>query len=120
MANQLFKNVNITGVSLKSIQPQYSQKSWSMIEIRRSSFMQQFQIEFTLQFNMNKDGAGTGEVQAFLAKYSQGAFFDFPMGLMDYSGKVTGSVTSTVNTPKGYADITLSNANLEVRNVYSI
>ncbi|EOM9564465.1 hypothetical protein ACLB83_002541 [Escherichia coli] len=91
-------NVKVTNFQIKSTEPIYSNQTWTGQRIMRSTGIQYYQIQFTLNFN----SPALAEVNAFLAQYSQGKPFTLTLGVAGkYHGTQTGSVTSTANISKG-------------------
>lgn len=97
--------IKITNFQIKSTEPVYSNQTWTGQRIMRSTGIQYYEIQFQLSFNT----ASIGEVQNFLAQYSQGKPFTFSLGLLStYRGTQTGSLTSTALVNKGNRVIDLT------------
>lgn len=104
-------NVKITNFTIKSVEPVYSNQSWTGQRIMRSTGIQYNQIQFTLNFT--KDALP--EIQTFLAQYSQGSSFTFSLGIAGaYRGAQTGALTSTATVAKGTRVISTNKNNLAV------
>lgn len=85
-------NVKVTNFQIKSTEPIYSNQTWTGQRIMRSTGIQYYNIQFTLNFNPS----ALTEVNSFLAQYAQGKPFTFSLGVAGtYHGTQTGSVTST-------------------------
>lgn len=110
MAN--FSNdVKITNFTLKTNEPMYSNQSWTGKRIVRSTGIQYYTIQFTLNFI--KDALP--EINQFIAQYSQGAAFNISLGVWGtYRGKQTGSLTSTNSVAAGNIVINTNNNNMAV------
>lgn len=99
-------NVKVTNFQYKSVEPQYSNQNWTGQRIMRSTGIQYYQIQFQLDFNVEH----IGEVNAFLAEYSQGKPFTFSMGhISTYRGSQTGALTSQSMAAKGTKVINTNN-----------
>jgi len=95
--------VKVTNFQLKSVEPMYSNQTWTGQRIMRSTGIQYYEMQFQLSFNA-KD---IGEVNNFLAQYSQGKIFSFSLGhLSTYRGTQTGALTSQAVATKGTRVIT--------------
>lgn len=91
-------NVKVTDFQIKSVEPIYSNQSWTGQRILRSTGIQYNQIQFTLNFN----DTNIGEFNNFIAQYSQGKPFTLSLGHMSvYRGTQTGALTSTSSVNKG-------------------
>lgn len=111
MAVLFSENIKITDFKLSNSQSMYSQRSWTGVEIRRTTGIQYYQIEFTLNFEINQ----RSEVMAFITEYSQGKPFQFNMGhFSTYQGSQVAAVTCTSTVQRGNRNVTLSNNTLEV------
>lgn len=105
------KNIKVNGVALSSTVPQYSQRSWTGEELRRSVGIQYYTMKFTLTFEM-KDRY---EVQSFIAQYQQGKAFTFSLGrLGEYQGTEQGAITVRTLARKGSMNVTTSTNALRV------
>lgn len=103
-------NIKITNVSLSSTIPQYSQRAWSGVELRRSTGIQYYKLEFTLNFEIKN----RGEVLAFITEYQQGKPFTLGLGhLSIYSGSQIGAVSVSKAAAKGTMVVNVSTNNLE-------
>ena len=104
-------DVKITNFILKSNEPMYSNTSWTGQRIVRSTAIQFYQIQFTLNFI--KDAIP--EIQNFLAQYSQGGSFSMSLGIYgEYRGGQTGSLTSTNAVAAGNIVITTNTNNMAI------
>ncbi|HAV1973403.1 TPA: hypothetical protein JG946_003763 [Enterobacter hormaechei subsp. steigerwaltii] len=104
-------NIKITDVSLSSTVPQYSQRSWTGTELRRSVGIQYY----TLKFTLNAEIANRQEIQAFIAEYQQGKPFTLSLGHMaTYNGTQTGAITVSTATSKGSLIVPVSTNTLRV------
>lgn len=104
-------NVKVTNFNIKSVEPMYSNQSWTGQRLIRSTGIQYYQIEFNLNFNMDK----RQEVMAFIAEYSQGKPFTFSLGhLSTYSGNQVGALTASGQANKGQISVNTSTNNLQV------
>ncbi|MCW6030163.1 hypothetical protein [Pantoea sp. JK] len=105
------KNIKIGDFTLSSQEPRYSNRSWTGSQLQRSTGIQYYEIQFTLNFN-KKD---IQEYQSFIAKYGQGAAFSMDLGhLSTYYGSQTASVRATAAAAKGVSAISCSANTLEV------
>ena len=103
-------NVKITNFQHTSVEPIYSNQTWTGQRIMRSTGIQYYKCSFSLSFNPS----AMGEVRSFLAQYAQGQPFTFSLGYAGtYYGIQTGSVTSTALVNKGNMVIPTNN-NLEI------
>ncbi len=94
----LSKNIKVSTVNLKSIEPKYEHQSWTGQIIQRLTGIQYYELEFTMTFN-TKDRS---EVLAFIGEYGQGKIFEMQLGhLSTYVGNQTGAVNSTDVLPAG-------------------
>jgi len=104
-------NIKVTDFQLSSQEPRYSNRSWTGTQITRSTGIQYYQINFTLNFN-KKDIL---EYQNFIAKYGQGAPFKMDLGhLSTYRGVQNVAVAATAPAAKGVYQITCNSNVLEV------
>ena len=104
-------NIKISDFQISSTEPRYSNRSWTGSQIQRSTNIQYYTVQFTLNFN-KKDLA---EYQAFIAKYSQGAAFSIGLGFLgNYTGKQTTAVNATAVAAKGTYQINTNQNSLEV------
>lgn len=104
------QNIKITNVSLSSTVPQYSQRAWSGVELRRSVGIQYYKLDFTLNFEIKN----RGEVLAFIAEYQQGKPFTLSLGHLSlYTGVQTGAVSVSSAAAKGTMIVNVSTNNLE-------
>ncbi|MGX9299885.1 hypothetical protein IAQ00_13645 [Pantoea ananatis] len=104
-------NLKVTDFQLSSNEPRYSNRSWTGTQITRSTGIQYYQINFTLNFN-KKD---IQEYQNFIAKYGQGAPFNMDLGhLSIYKGSQNVAVAATAPAAKGVYQITCNSNQLEV------
>ncbi|EHK6423934.1 hypothetical protein QYN36_003038 [Salmonella enterica] len=113
MANLTFSNnIKLSDFTLSSKSPQYSNQSWTGAVIQRSTGVQWYTFNFTLNFNQRD----RQEVLAFIAEYSQGKLFTIPLGhLSTYKGKQSGAVSSKNDVRRGvYKFTTASAQQLEV------
>lgn len=91
-------NIKVTDVTLSTTVPQYSQRSWTGVELRRSVGIQYYKLQFTLNFEI----INRSEVLAFITEYQQGKPFTLSLGhLSNYKGTQTGAVTATANAAVG-------------------
>lgn len=105
------QNIKIGDFTLSSVEPRYSNRSWAGTQIQRSTGIQYYSIQFTLNFN-KKD---IQEYQNFIARYGQGAAFTMDLGhLSTYRGSQTVPVRAAANAAKGVSAITCSANTLEV------
>lgn len=104
-------NIKVTDFTIKSNEPMYSNQALSGQRIVRSTGIQYYQIQFQLNWNI-KD---LGEVNNFLAQYSQGKSFTMSLGSMGtYRGTQTGSLTASAQANKGASVINTSTNKLAV------
>lgn len=100
------KNVKVNNFQIKSVEPIYSNKTWTGQRIMRSTGIQYYELQFQLSFNV----ADIGEINSFLAQYSQGMPFTFSLGhFSTYRGSQTGALTSEVEAAKGTRVISTNN-----------
>lgn len=105
------KNVKVTNFQIKSTEPIYSNQTWTGQRIMRSTGIQYYQIQFTLNFNPT----ALSEVNSFLAQYSQGQPFTLSLGVAGvYHGTQDGAVTSTGNVTPGNIVIPVSTNTLAI------
>ncbi|MFS7195482.1 hypothetical protein AB6866_04795 [Rahnella inusitata] len=98
--------IKVSNFTLKSVEPAYSNQTWTGQRIIRSTGIQYYKLNFTLNFNI-KDRA---EVDNFLALYSQGKSFQLPLGhLSTYQGIQTGGLVASTAAAKGSRVITATN-----------
>ncbi|MEP9178625.1 hypothetical protein ABKT77_07530 [Enterobacter cloacae] len=91
-------NVKVTNFQLKSVEPIYSNQTWTGQRIMRSTGIQYYQIQFTLNFNASH----SNEYNAFIAQYAQGKPFTMSLGVAGtYRGTQSGSLTASTATAKG-------------------
>ncbi|NIG74192.1 hypothetical protein F3J34_11350 [Klebsiella sp. Ap-873] len=84
-------DIKITDVTLSSTVPQYSQRAWTGVELRRTVGIQYYKLKFTLNFEVKN----RSEVQAFIAQYQQGKPFILSLGqYSQYTGTENGSVAA--------------------------
>ncbi|EPA2040083.1 hypothetical protein ACQ092_000286 [Escherichia coli] len=103
--------IKVTNFQIKSTEPIYSNQTWTGQRIMRSTGIQYYQIQFTLNFNP----ASLNEVNSFLAQYAQGKPFTMSLGLAGtYYGKHTGAVTATALTKPGNMVVPISTNTLAV------
>ncbi|ENV4137235.1 hypothetical protein ACFJ8K_001301 [Escherichia coli] len=103
--------IKITNFQLKSTEPIYSNQTWTGQRIMRSTGIQYYQIQFTLNFN----STALREVNSFLAQYAQGKPFTMSLGVAGtYYGTQTGSVTATALTSPGNMVVPVSTNTLAV------
>lgn len=103
-------NIKITDVQLSSTVPQYSQRSWTGTELRRSVGIQYYKLQFTLNFEIKN----RQEVMAFISEYQQGKPLTLNLGhLSNYQGTQTGAVTATANASKGTMIVSTNNNSLQ-------
>lgn len=104
-------NIKISDFQLQSIEPSYSNKSWTGAQIRRSTGIQYYQLTFNIQFNQ----ADRQEVLNFIAQYSQGKPFSTDLGYYSqYTGNQFATVSSTATVNKGGSVIPCNSNILEV------
>jgi len=104
-------NVKVTNFQIKSTEPIYSNQTWSGQRLLRSTGIQYYQIQFTLNFNPTS----FSEVNNFLAQYAQGKPFTLSLGIAGtYYGTQTGALTSTALINKGSMLIPTSTNTLAV------
>lgn len=104
-------NIKISDFQLQSIEPSYSNKSWTGAQIRRSTGIQYYQLTFNIQFNQ----ADRQEVLNFIAQYSQGKPFSTDLGYYSqYTGNQFSTVSSTATVNKGGSVIPCTSNVLEV------
>ena len=106
-------DVKVTNFQIKSTEPIYSNQTWTGQRIMRSTGIQYYQIQFTLNFNPSS----FAEVNSFLSQYAQGKPFTFSLGVAGvYHGSQEGSVTSTADINKGSILIPTSTNSLSTGN----
>lgn len=113
MANITFSSkIKLSDFTLSSQSPQYSNQSWTGARIQRSTGVQWYTFNFTLNFNQRD----RGEVLAFIAEHSQGKPFRMPLGYMSqYMGTQTGAVSVKNSVNRGvYKFTTNTTQHLEV------
>lgn len=113
MANITFSPaIKLSDFTLSSSSPQYSNQTWTGARIQRSTGVQWYTFNFTLNFNQSD----RLEVLAFISQYSQGKPFTIPLGHMSkYSGKQTGAVSVKNTVQRGvYKFSTNTSQQLEV------
>lgn len=104
-------NIKVTDFQLTSTEPRYSNRSWTGTQIQRSTGIQYYQIQFSLNFHQ-RDSA---EYEKFIAMYSQGKSFSMDLGhLSNYMGKQLTAVSATKVAAKGVYQITTNQNALEV------
>lgn len=104
-------NIKTTGFQLSSTEPMYTNRSWNGALITRSTNIQYYNIQFTLNFNQ-KDHL---EVQQFLAQYSQGRPFTMDLGYLSrYKGIQVAALSTTTTSPAGTYQVNTQPNNLEV------
>jgi len=104
-------NVKVTNFILKPVIPSYSNQSWTGQRIIRSTGIQYYTFQFTLNFT--KDALP--EINKFLANNTQGASFTMPLGIAgEYRGNQTGSLTSTSAVSAGNIVITTNTNVMDV------
>jgi len=104
-------NIKTTNFQLSSTEPQYSNRSWNGSLITRSTNIQYYRIQFTLNFNQ-KDQQ---EIKEFLARYSQSQPFTMDLGYLSrYTGIQNGAVQTTSAATAGTYKINVNQNNLEV------
>lgn len=104
-------NIKVTGFQLSSTEPMYTNRSWNGTLITRSTNIQYYNLQFTLNFNQKDHG----EVQQFLAQYSQGKPFTMDLGyLSKYKGIQTAALSTTATSAAGTYQVTTQANNLEV------
>lgn len=104
-------NIKVSNFIIKSVEPLYSNQSWTGQRIIRSTGIQYNQIQFTLSFN----NTNIGEYNNFIAQYSQGKPFTFSLGhLSTYRGSQTGALTSQTAVAKGTRVITTNTNNMAI------
>lgn len=106
------KNIKISDFTLQSKSPQYSNQSWTGQVIQRSTGVQWYTFNFTLNFNQRE----RIEVQSFIAQYQQGKPFTISLGHMaTYNGKQKNPVYVKSPVAKGiYKFTTTASQVLEV------
>ncbi|HBW8876206.1 TPA: hypothetical protein MFN52_005239 [Klebsiella quasipneumoniae subsp. similipneumoniae] len=111
MAISFSPYIKITDFKLSSVMPMYSNQSWTGVEIRRSTGIQYYTIEFNLNFEI----ANKKEVLAFISEYQQGKPFQFNMGHFSiYNGSQSGAVSCTSTANRGSLNINMSSNTLEI------
>jgi hypothetical protein len=104
-------NIKITDFQLTSTEPKYSNRSWTGTQIQRSTGIQYYQLQFTMNFHQ-KDSA---EYERFIATYGQGRAFSMDLGhLSKYTGSQTTAVSSTAVSAIGTYQVKTTNNGLEV------
>ncbi|WCE14736.1 hypothetical protein [Enterobacter ludwigii] len=104
-------NVKVTNFQIKSTEPVYSNQTLTGQRIVRSTGIQYYNIQFTLNFNPT----AFTEVNSFLAQHAQGKPFTFSLGVIGtYRGTQTGSVTVSAITQPGNMVIPTSTNTLAV------
>ena len=96
-------NVKVTNFQIKSVEPIYSNQTWTGQRILRSTGIQYNQISFSLNFNPS----ALNEVNSFLAQYSQGKPFTLGLGIAGvYYGEQSGALNANASAAKGTRIIT--------------
>ncbi|GAB6015554.1 MAG: hypothetical protein Lm2023SU_19120 [Serratia ureilytica] len=104
-------NIKINGVTVSSTEPRYSNRSWTGVEVTRSTGIQYYKLEFTLTFKQQS----IAEYNSFVAEYSRGKPFTFSLGHMGiYKGSQTGAVSASATAVKGSYQITSTANTLEI------
>lgn len=104
-------NIKITGFQLSSTEPMFSNRSWTGALITRSTNIQYYKLQFTMNFNQ-KDQA---EVKQFLAQYSQARPFVMDLGYYGhYTGSQTGAIAATTTTSAGTYKVNVNSNSLEI------
>ncbi|MGC1010319.1 hypothetical protein [Pantoea agglomerans] len=104
-------NIKTTGFQLSSTEPMYTNRSWNGALITRSTNIQYYQIQFTLNFNQKDHG----EIKQFLAQYSQGRPFTMDLGYLSrYTGIQVATLSTTTTSAAGTYQVTTQANNLEV------
>lgn len=105
------QNIKITGFQLASTEPMYSNRAWNGSLITRSTNIQYYTIQFTLNFNQ-KD---RGEVLQFVSQYSQAKPFTMDLGYLSrYTGSQTAAVSATAVAAVGTYQVLTNQNSLEV------
>lgn len=105
------KNIKVSNFQLKSVEPIYSNQTWTGQRILRSTGIQYFQIQFQLAFNVED----ISEYNNFIAQYSQGKPFTLSLGhISTYRGSQVGALTSAATAAKGTRLITTDNNSMAV------
>lgn len=104
-------NIKTNGFQLASTEPMYSNRSWNGTLITRSTGIQYYTIQFTLNFNQ-KDQL---EIKQFIAQYSQGKPFTMDLGYLSrYTGSQNTAVATTAVAAAGTYQVHTNSNNLEV------
>ncbi|MHB9326457.1 hypothetical protein ACP3S7_02840 [Phytobacter ursingii] len=104
-------DVKVTNFIFKNNEPMYSNTSWTGQRIVRSTGIQYYQIQFTLNFIKTS----IPEIQQFIAQYSQGGSFTMSLGVYgDYYGSQSGALTATAAAPAGNIVISTNANNMAV------
>lgn len=103
--------VKVTNFQIKSVEPIYSNQTLTGQRIIRSTGIQYYQIALTLNFNP----VALGEVNGFLAQYSQGKPFTVSLGLAGaYHGTQTGALTASSQSAAGSVVVNTSTNTMAV------
>lgn len=103
-------SIKVTNVTLSSTVPQYSQRAWTGVELRRLVGIQYYKLQFTLNFEVKN----RREVQAFITEYQAGKPFTLSLGSAGlYQGTQTGAVTATAAATTGSMVISTNTNNLQ-------
>ena len=104
-------DVKVTNFIFKNNEPMYSNTSWTGQRIVRSTGIQYYQIQFTLNFIKS----ATPEINQFIAQYSQGGSFTMPLGIYgEYRGNQTGALTATNAVAAGNIVISTNTNNMAI------
>lgn len=91
-------NIKLSDVQVTSMEPIYTNQSWTGVIHTRSTGIQYYTIQFTMQFEKKY----LQEYNAFIAQYSQGAPFNLSLGFYgNYLGTQTKSIQATAARAKG-------------------
>lgn len=103
-------NIKVTDVQLSSTVPQYNQRSWTGVELRRSVGIQYYKLQFTLSCEVKN----RNEIQAFITEYQQGKPFTMSLGhLSEYQGTQVGAVNVSTTTAIGSMIVPVSTNTLQ-------
>jgi len=104
-------NIKITGFQLSSTEPMYSNRSWNGTLITRSTNIQYYNLQFTMNFTQKN----LAEVQAFIASYSQAKPFTMDLGYASqYNGTQTSALSATAVAAAGVYQVSTQTNSLEV------
>lgn len=104
-------NIKVTGFQITSTEPMYTNRAWSGSLITRSTNIQYYNLQFTLNFSQEN----APEVQKFIAQYSQGKPFQMDLGyLSQYKGVQTAAISASAVEAAGTYKISTTQNSLEV------